>query len=274
MFLTRYIFYLINNQKVKRNLIKIKGCVLVIMSVMSLINCKGKQGDPGPTGSGLSGSINGIVTLTAANGTQPSDMSGVVIKTSKGDSTTTNSSGAWTLNESSGTYSLTFSKTGYGTTTVNSYNYAGGGTAYLNASALSQAPAYTNSITLDTTNGNSSGTKDLHINVNIAIAGQTGQQQDMEFFVYFSTNNGVSASNYMGMINVVVPASQSSFKGIITGANFESAGIQPGQVVYVTAYPSSASPALGSKYVNEVSGKTIYTALGQASVTQNMTVPH
>jgi hypothetical protein len=96
----------------------------------------------------------------------------------------------------------------------------------------------------------------------------------MEFFVYYSTDNGVSDSNYMGMINVTVPASQSSFRGTITGSNFQSAGIQPGQVVYVAAYPSSAPAALSSKYVNEVLGKIVYTALGHASITQNMIVPH
>jgi hypothetical protein len=256
---------------------QLKKCgyhIAMLLSMAIWLNCKGKQGDPGPTGTSLSGSINGLVTLTSANGTQPADMSGVVVKTNKGDSVLTNTAGAWTLKENTGIYTLTFTKAGYGITTINGYGFAGGGSSYINTTALSQVPLYTTSITLDSIGGNSTSTKDLHMNVNLTIAGQTGQKQDMEFFVYYSTSNGVSANNYMGMTTVTVPASQTSFKGAITGSDFLNAGIQVGQVVYVAVYPSAASTALSSKYVDESTGKTVYTALGQASITQNLTVPH
>jgi hypothetical protein len=250
---------------------------LFLSIVIMLLNCKGSQGDPGPAGASgsiLSGSINGVLTLTNANGTQPTDLSGVTVKTNKGDSTVTNTSGSWTLNEITGVYTLTFTKSGYGTNTVFGYNFPGGGSSYLNTVALNQAPVYTTSVTLDSIAGNSTATKDLHMNVNLTIAGMVGQTADMEFFIYYSTNSSVSASNYMGMINAAVSASQTTYKGSITGADFLSAGITTGQVVYVVVYPAATTPTLSSKYVNETTGKTVYTALGQPSVVENLPVPH
>jgi hypothetical protein len=248
--------------------------MLFVVLVITLLNCKGKQGSPGPAGPLSSGSINGLVTLTSSNGTQLSDMSGVTVKTNKGDSVITNTAGAWTLNELTGIYTITFTKAGYGPNTVAGYNFAGGNNSYINSIALNQAPLYTATMTLDTIGGNSSSTKDLRMNVNLTITGATGQAQDMEFFVYYSTNSGVSSSNYMGMTTVVVPASQPSFKGSITGSDFLNAGIQIGQVANVIVYPSSASTTLSSKYVNESTGKTIYTSLGQPSAVQSLVVPH
>jgi len=250
---------------------------LILCSSALFFSCKGTQGDPGPTGptgASLSGSINGIVTLTTSTGTQPTNMSGVTVKTNKGDSAVTSASGSWILNEVTGIYTLTFTKAGYGTTTVYGYNFAGGGNSYLNTVALNQAPVYTASVVLDTIGGNSTLTKDLHMNVNLTISGTAGQVQDMEYFIYYSTSSSVSASNYMGMINAGVPASQTAYKGSITGANFLAAGILPGQVVYVIVYPSSTTPTLASKYVDEATGKTIYTGLGQPSVVENLLVPH
>jgi hypothetical protein len=248
-----------------------------LVLVTTLLNCKGKKGDPGPSGSAgpvSSGSINGIVTLTSSNGTQLLDMSGVTVKTNKGDSVITNTAGVWSLNEVTGIYTITFTKPGFGTNTVAGYNFAGGGNSYITNVSLSQIPSYSATMTLDTIAGNSSTTKDLKMNVNLAITGATGQAQDMEFFVYYSTNSGVSSSNYMGMISIVVPAAQTSFKGSISGVDFLNAGIQPGQIANVIVYSSSASAALSSKYVNESTGKIIYTSLGQPSLTQSLTVPH
>jgi|GEM_PF-853394 len=263
----------------KTKAIKLNSIILFTV-VITLFNCKGKQGDPGPAGStgstgpSLSGTIQGVLTLTSSNGTQPTDMSGVTVKTNKGDSAVTNTSGEWSLNEVTGIYTLTFTKAGYGTTTVNGYNFAGGGTSYLNTVALSQTPLDTVGIVLDTVGGNSSATKDLHINVTLNITFATAQTEDREFFIYYSTSSSVSSSNYMGMVTVAVPATQTTYKTTITGSDFLAAQIAAGQVVYVVAYPSATSAALSSKYVNESIGKTVYTALGPVSVTENMQVPH
>jgi hypothetical protein len=239
-----------------------------------LLNCKGKQGDSGTVGPALSGSIKGRVTLTTSNGTQLSNMSGVTVTTNTGTSAITDTAGIWTLNETTGIYTITFAKTGYGTTTINGYNFSGGGNSYINGVCLSQAPVYTVSTVLDTIGGNSSSTKDLHMNVNLTVTGAVGQIEEMEFFGYYSTSSVVSSSNYMGMINIPVPATQLSFKGSITGADFLSAGIEPGQLVYVVVYPSSSSPTMSSKYVDENTGRNVYTSLGQASPIQSLVVPH
>ncbi len=259
----------------KTQLIRTLTYSLMLVIAVALFNCKGKQGDPGPDGPALSGSINGVLSLTTSTGTLPTDLSGVTVKTNKGDSAVTNTAGVWTLNETTGIYTLTFTKSGYGPTIVNGYSYVGGSAAYLNTVALSQTPNFTVGFAtpaLDTIGANSTATKDLHINVNLTIGG-TVPEQDLEVFVYYSTNSGVSSTNYMGMSVITVPAGQATYKGSITGANLLAAQIETGDIVYMIAYPSSAPTALSSKYVNESTGKTVYTALGAASVVENIKVP-
>ncbi|HSZ71049.1 MAG TPA: hypothetical protein VK750_00130 [Cytophagaceae bacterium] len=254
----------------KPNFMKTLHYLLLFIMAVSLFNCKSKQGDPGPSGPALSGSINGIVSLTTANGTIAADLSGVTVKTNKGDSTTTNASGAWTLNESTGIYTITYSKQGYGTTTTNGYSFVGGGNSFINGTSLSQVPNFTSSITLDTMN--STSTRDRLVGVIMTITGQS-QPEARNFFIYYSTDSGVSSTNYMGMTTASVLPTATSLTTNLSGSVLEAAGILQGQVVYIVVYPSSATAANSSKYVNESTGKTIYTALGQASNTQNIAVP-
>ena len=98
--------------------------------------------------------------------------------------------------------------------------------------------------------------------------------EDRQVFVYYSTNSSLSASNYMGMVSVSIPATQTSYKTTITGADFLNAGIQSGQTIYAVAYPSAATMAMSSKYINETTGKTIYTSLAVGSVVENYVVAH
>jgi hypothetical protein len=98
------------------------------------------------------------------------------------------------------------------------------------------------------------------------------QSQDVQFFVYYGDST-VSSTNYSGTTNIVVPALQTTYKTTITGTNLQNSGIQPGQWVTIMAYPSSSSPALGSKYTDENTGRVIYTALGQPSMKQSCQVP-
>jgi len=261
----------------KTNKIQLVKLLFLVAITAALFNCKGKQGDPGPagakgdtgvtgaTGPSLAGTISGVLTLTLANGTQPTDMSGVAVKNNKGGSDTTTTTGAWSLNEVTGIYNLTFSKAGYGTTTVYGSGFVGGGNSYLNTVALSQPPSFTVSLALDTVGGHSTATKDLHINVDFTINSTPPLEQDAEVFVYYSTSSTVDTANYMGLTVITVPAGQTTYKGSITGADLLAAQIESGQIVYMVAYPSSAPAALSSKYVKETTGKTVYTALGQPS---------
>ncbi len=272
--------------------------LLSITILLSLFNCKGKQGDPGPagakgdtgttgatgaTGPALSGTISGVLTLTTSNGTPPANMSGVIVTNNKGASDTTNNNGEWSLPETTGVYTLIFTMAGYGTTTVYGSGFSGGGNSYLNTVALSQKPTFTvTSLVLSTASGTTSDTstltKDSHINAAITLGG-TIPDQDLEVFVYYSTYSGVDTGNYMGMTVVTIPAwagqktSTSAYSASITGADLLAAQIVTGQTVYMVAYPSSAPTALSSKYVNESTGKTVYTSLGAASTVENIVVP-
>ena len=241
--------------------------LLFVIIAVALFNCKGKQGDPGPTGAAgpsLSGTITGILSLTTSNGTPPSNLSGVIVTNNKGASDTTTATGAWSLPEVTGIYTLTFTKAGYGTTKVYGSGFSGGGTSYLNTVALSQPPTFTVNFAtptaLDTLGGNSTATKDLHISANLTIA--NAPTQDVEVFIYYSTNSGVDTANYMGLTAIT---GQATYTATITGAELLAAQIESGEIVYMVAYPSATTTTLSSKYVNESTGKTVYTALGAPS---------
>jgi hypothetical protein len=236
----------------------------------------GATGATGSTGPNLSGTLEGYVDLFDQYGDLMTPATGVHITiptlTSVHDSTT--SSGMFQIpNLTTGTYELDFNKTGYGTTKVNSLNFTGGGTQYVQAHVqLTQVPSFTlTSIAV--------GTSTVATNpaITVTVTPGSSDTKARKAIVFFSNASTVSYTpgNYSGFQVVNIPATSTVVTtNIGASATLYPAGATSGSTLYLIAYPISYNSG-ASTYADIATGKTVFNNLLTTSpvATQTVVVP-
>lgn len=233
------------------------------MLVFALVlGCKGPEGPAGPPGSSLEGDIIGIVALVNADGSQPSNRSGVTVGLEGLPlTTTTDSNGRFVLsNLNAGIFNINYSKPGYGSSKTVRYQFVGGGQAYVGNVTLCQPPSFSvSSISF----GGISGAGTVSINVQLSESAT----EQRRVFLFFGENSSVSSNpqNYVGQISSTVTFSSGSGVGFLSQSTLRNAGIASGTTAYVVAYAANQG-FLNSGYVDVNTGRFVYTNLsGSAS---------
>src|SRR5207237_8654310 len=115
------------------------------------------------------------------------------------------SSGMFTKNNlRTGTYELDFAKTGYGSTKVNSLNFVGGGTQYIQAHIqMTQAASFSLTIVTSAT-----ATVQGASAVSLTVTPTGTDTKARKVICFFSTSSTVSSvpGNYMGSSAITIPA--------------------------------------------------------------------
>lgn len=236
----------------------------------------GPSGPTGPTGNtGTSGPIlnNGTVTgfVTALDEYGFRTTAGqagvsVHINDASNDSTTTNSSGQYTFsNVQTGVYNITFSSPGYGTNIAYDFAVVGNGTQQRNIS-ISKIPAFNlfGVAGIDTTIGTDPG---------ILLRGtDSADQAPRSFIVFASNSSGVTSApgNYTYVNTGTIKASQTGFSLFIYSQDLHDNGLMSGTTGYFIVYPYSTGAAT---YVDQGTGKTVYTALGNPTAVFSLNIP-
>jgi hypothetical protein len=257
--------------------------------ILSMSSCKkeagpagstgatGAQGSQGPSGPVLTGNLKGYVNHFDVSGTKLT--SGLAGDTLTIDGTTTmtvtDATGAYTFsNLTTGVYNLTVTRTGYGTTKIQSLQFTGGGDLYRNAN-ISKMP--TNNVTTfmayDTTINSVN-----HIRVRGTLPSSTDDQTIMIFVGNPGSSTVSSAianeiSTYAININAGLPITAGTVKYSknIPTSELYDLGYVSGNTVYLAAYTIGGNTN-ASAYVDLPTNKPIYTALGGAPLFANAPV--
>ncbi len=241
--------------------------LLVVLCVVE-IGCKGDAGTTGPTGPtgpggpSLMGNTSGLVSLIDTNGALPTNKSGITVSV-EGTSKTavTDSTGHWIIDSlTTGVYTIDISKATYGSTKIQNFQFIGGGTTYLGDLSLSEVPNFQVSNLTYTT-----GTNYIDVSGTLTLGSPQATGRNILLFVGNTSNVSSTPANYLGVFNGFATGTSTTFTQRLTTANLTSLGIGTGSPAFIMAYSSSAVLASSSRYVDQTTGKFIYTSLGNPS---------
>ena len=192
------------------------------------------------------GTLQGTVT----DRTTAAGISGASVQVSGGPSTTTNASGAYTIDLAAGTYSVTFSKAGYVSQTLNSVVITSNGTTTQNV-ALVQAPS--GPVALITTSSQCAA----------FTAGTATPLSALQYTVKGTKINAVTPTAFSYWVTVTAVAGNNTFvvAQAITTANFNVLfEKQAGSSVFNSACSNSGlSPIFTQTSTNGTSGTVTVT---------------
>ena len=246
--------------------------IFYILVNILMVGCKGDKGDvglTGPQGPILTGNISGFVELHSKDFLRYSDNSGVEVSVEGTNiSTTTDINGRWTLsNLSTGTYNIVFTKTGFGNIKKIGYQFAGGGTAYLDKIILVQKPSI--KITSISTNVSSS------FYVSGELSTNANPNYGSTVLLFMDTTNNVSSNpnNYLICTNAWASNSSIFYELNISHSQLrEILSLQSGTHVYIAAY-STAVDFYNCVYTDPITGKDVYTAISDSSINTSFVMP-
>jgi hypothetical protein len=242
-----------------------------------LVLMAGCKGDTGPAGPSLGGSMSGFVNLFQSDGSQDANPSGVTVSIQGASlSTTTDSTGKWTINGlTTGTYTVTYTKPGYGMTEQPDVQFAGGGTDYLGTIIMAQPPNFTVKLDSAELTSVNNGSIEGWYKINTA-------QEEECVLIAVGMDSNVSASDptkYVfseinGLSNFLSPDTNEQLFGI-SGPSLQVAGFKSGEYAYVVVYPLCFDYGGSdySSYVDPATGRTAYTSLGTPSAVIRVVVP-
>lgn len=228
-------------------------------AVASLIvfGCEQESQDTNPTSFPLTGDMVGFVTLYDSDGFQRTDHSGVIVAVDGSNTATlSDSSGRYVLpNIATGTYTITYSKTGYGSTRTNLFQFVGGGQAFLGTSVLCKPPT----VSVDSVRNPILGSlSSFDVTLTDTSSANCGA------ILFFG--KGSETSSIPSAYLLAVPVRGPFTRGLLTvwiGELFEalkSAGFHSGDSAYVVAY-SSTGNRMTSGYTDIATGRRFYTCI-------------
>ena len=239
-----------------------------ILAVLILI--AGCKGDTGPAGPALTGSIMGFVTLVDSAGNYLANNSGVTIAAQGTSfSTTTDSSGKWTLNGiPTGTYVITATKPSYGMTEQQGVELVGGNNPIgIGPFTIAQPPIDSIEIDSITTLANN------EINVSFTISGKYDSTHNNQFLIAIGNNTRINSSDPNSFLfastgDIQPPPPQGNMG--LQLSSLEYSGFMSGMTVYVIMYPLGLSY---SNYFDIPSGRNVYTSVGVPSKVFKIIIP-
>jgi hypothetical protein len=241
-----------------------KYSITLLVSVLSLLGCKG---DPGPMGPRLSGNISSSTYLRDDFGNYITNNYGVGVSLDGTSyATVSDSSGIWTLRDiPAGIYDITYYKPGFYKEKNTNVSFVGGGTLYLNAMSLGQIPSNTVSH-LDITTDDSSRT------INIQGTLFSPDSTYREVVILFSKELPSLSSSfiyefYFSTNNTQLNPDKFSLSLQLTAYYYETYNLQKGLTLYATAFPASRGGWLPiyvpqtSNYLFDCPGATLSNAV-------------
>jgi Carboxypeptidase regulatory-like domain len=240
-----------------------KFACIVFGAAILLTGCKGKDGDPGPTGAagqGLTGSIAGFVSPTDENGGLLAK-NGVIVSIDGANpaiSATTNADGKYEFtNVRAGTYNLTYTRTGLATFHRYGLGHIGGDQpTYLGTLSMSQVSSMTVPSFTATSNPSSAS---VSLSLNVASPTPTSTFRYALFASASPTVNPATATLLFTSTGTGTTTSTFySFSTIVSRASLNNAGFATGTTVYLAAFGSTAVLA---GYSDPATGRVTYPAL-------------
>jgi hypothetical protein len=233
--------------------------ILFIISIVILMGCEGPQGQIGPTGSNgpkLKGELVGFVTLIDENGNALRNNSGVRIDLhGMGfDTTLTDSTGRWSFsNIETGIYSISTKKENCFSENIESIQFVGGGSLFLDRLPIYPLPKY---------HVNTYGVSSNSLNSTITAAGTVTSEsmnQSRSVIICFDTTIqvGPTDGSYLFYEFASLPYNSNNFSlTIVVDSAFKSrTGIQKGMTLYMSAFAGAQYAPL-SKY-DKAKGKIV-----------------
>jgi hypothetical protein len=251
--------------KSEKTFIALSLVLLVAISCKKQTGADGAQGPQGAQGPILSGNLKGFVSHYDLNGAKI--LSGLSGDTLTIDGTTlmatTDATGAYTFNNlTTGSYNVTVKHTSFGSTKMQSIQFAGGGDTYRNA-LISKIPS-TSIISLNTIATTTTGIN--YIVTTGTITAAPYQQTVLLFFGNPNSNTPSSVtSNYSISYSVNVAANATTFSKTIPTLDFYDANFVSGNTIAVASYMVGGN-LNASSYADLTNNKTIYTAISTSPV--------
>ena len=216
-------------------------------------------------GNNTRGNIAGMILLYDEDGNRLSDNGLVTVSIDNSTvSTTTDAKGKFQLDSiPAGTYDITYSREGFGSGKImglyhSATNHATTVITKNESMAMNSTLAISNVIVQAFDPAiQQLGVTGFHIVP--VFENQTGTEKWVHLF--FSDNNGVSATNYQAETKIKASGAANQMNNFnLTTAWFESLGFQKGQTIYLKAYGDSF---LADEYTNPLTNQTIYPSLSQ-----------
>ena len=251
--------------KVEKIIIALSLVLLGATSCKKQTGADGAQGPQGAQGPVLSGNLKGFVSHYDLNGAKI--LSGLSGDTLTIDGTTlvtnTDASGAYTFNNiTTGSYNITVKHTGFGSTKMQSIQFAGGGDTYRNA-LISKIPN-ANVVAL-----NIATTTSTSINYIVTTGTITAAPYQQTVLLFFGNPNSNTPSSftsaYSNSYSVNVPSNSTTFSKTIPTLDFYDANYVSGNTIAVASYMVGGN-LNASSYADLTNNKTIYTAISLSPI--------
>ncbi|MFC7666168.1 carboxypeptidase-like regulatory domain-containing protein [Hymenobacter humi] len=244
----------------KRSLLFLSAiCMGVVLD-----GCKGKDGDPGPAASAVTGNINGFVNAVDQNGTAL-NKSGITVSLEGANTaitTSTNADGKYEFpNVKAGTYNLSYTRTGLAPFRRFGVGHVGGDQpTYLGTLTQSQVSTLTvPSLQAFSSPSTSSVTFDLNVS-------SPAPTTTFRYAMFASATPNVSPTSatlvFTGSAFVTSPTTFYSFSTSVARTTLTNAGFASGSTVYMAAFGSSAFLA---SYSDPATGKFVYPSINPAA---------
>jgi hypothetical protein len=239
----------------------IKSLLILWLAATIVVACKKDNSTENPKET-----VTGYVFYYDINGSRSSDNSGIAVSI-EGDtvSTTTNSSGRWTIsNLETGTYTFAFSKPGYGTMKVFGKNLAGGYQS-VDTMALYPIPQYT--ITIPVDSAPPAGGIYVYGIFHGTLPSAPG------FHMFFGKDSNVSADqatySYDYASSMTGAVESIPFEVVFPNELFTQHGFASGDTVYVVAYTDyliqlTYNSEGTAKYLDMNTNKIVYPNINPA----------
>jgi hypothetical protein len=229
----------------------------------------------GSSSPSLSGSMSGFVALYQSDGVQAPSSDGVTVSVQGTSlSTTTDSTGKWTIDGiTTGGYTVLFTKTGYGMSEQQNVQFSAG-TDFLGTTTMVQPPTFSVGINPLYSMADSLGALEVFFSV-----GNLQTPYGGIVLIAAGENSKVNAGDPTQYLYALIPPNGSPV--YLFKSNLYAAGFKSGSTAYIVAYPlfeynASGTGTFGSYYscyLDDATGRTVYTSLGVASNVIALTVP-
>ncbi len=250
--------------------------IAVILFMAGCSNSTGSGSSGGSSSGSLSGSLAGFVALYLSDGTPTNPVGVTVSIQGTSFSTTSDSTGKWQINDlTTGAYTVLYTKTGYGMSEQQSVQFVGG-TDFLGTVYMSQPPPCAISL-----NGFSSISDSIGFQVGFTIGNITPGCVAVAL-IAVGKNPDVNAADPTKYLYSITEGNYGPNTLLsIYKQNLYEAGFARGEQAYIVAYTLYQYDGSGSYlnggsytfYVDDATGRYVYTSLGTASNVIPLTVP-
>jgi len=245
----------------------------MLFPALLVLSCKGSQGDTGPAGPNLTGSLHGFVGLWDTTENQLGSSPSVVVELLGANRIShCDSTGKWIFDSlRTGIYDISFRMTGFGTFVKRNFQFLGGGDIYAGYFNLGQLPAFSVTFLVATSSQTA-----IEISGRLSSPPPSGLNRFVMVFV--GADSTVSSDPKKYLASYAATTGSDSFEVAILASFLHGKGLASGSLAYVCAYGWNIIPTFvdqeGGQYIDPQTGRYVYVTLGeQASPTAAVAIP-